>query len=187
MYAAMALDVHYEGKSLLRVPLARGQTEIPLAGDDRKMGAAGRISSVGEGWTGDSIRQRQTGPHGTHCRRADPWLAIQTASPHFNGSVENLRITGSPVIPGEIDVTAAPDLSPGEPITTATPATAPEALWTRQKDEIVGNLHQNAPGSRRESVLHYHRPLLEDGELNTSSSTSPARRRSIPRWIAPRC
>jgi hypothetical protein len=96
---------------------------------------------------------------------ADPWLAIQTASPHFNGNVENLRITGSPVIPKEIDISDSPDLSAWRGDYYGDSIDAPEAIWTRRKEEIVGNLHDNAPGGQRESVLQYHRPLLEDGEF----------------------
>jgi hypothetical protein len=40
-----------------------------------------------------------------------------------------------------------------------------DALWAKERDEIVGRLHEPAPSSQRESVLYYHRPLLEDGEL----------------------
>jgi hypothetical protein len=38
-------------------------------------------------------------------------------------------------------------------------------MWSKDKDEIVGKLHENSPGSKRESLLQYHRPLLEDGEI----------------------
>jgi hypothetical protein len=165
MYAALAMDVHYEGKGLIRAPLARGTTPIPLAAKVDNWGEQVEYRlEVKNGQMTVFLNGKQA-----HSERltvgVDPWLAIQTASPHFNGSVENLRITGTPTIPKEIDITAAPDLSAWRADYYGDSIDSPEALWTRQKDELVGNLHLNAPGSNRESVLHYHRPMLEDGEI----------------------
>lgn len=165
LYAAIGIDIHHEGQALLRVPLARGGTQIPLSAKIEKWGQQVDYRlAVQDGQMKVFVNGKLS-----HSERlivgADPWLAIQTASPHFNGSVENLRITGSPVIPKEIDITASPDLSVWRADYYGDSIDSPEAIWTRQKDEIVGSLHENAPGSNRESVLHYHRPLLEDGEL----------------------
>ncbi|MDB5390598.1 MAG: tetratricopeptide repeat protein, partial [Planctomycetaceae bacterium] len=41
----------------------------------------------------------------------------------------------------------------------------PDARWKKNQEEIVGTLHENSPGSHRQSVLQYHRPMLEDGEI----------------------
>jgi hypothetical protein len=37
--------------------------------------------------------------------------------------------------------------------------------WDRRGDEIVGRRREEIPGSKQESVLRYHRPMLEDGEF----------------------
>jgi hypothetical protein len=165
MYGALAFDVHYEGKALLRAPLGRGATTLPLPAKIENWGEQVDYRlAVKDGQMTVLINGKQV-----HSERltvgVDPWLAIQTASPHFNGSVQNLRITGSPVIPREIDITASPDLFAWRADYYGDSSDAPEALWTRRKEEIVGNLHENAPGSMRESVLQYHRPLVEDGEI----------------------
>src|SRR5206468_12142464 len=39
------------------------------------------------------------------------------------------------------------------------------AAWQKKGDEITAGTFSNAPGSFRESLLQYHRPLLEDGEI----------------------
>jgi tetratricopeptide (TPR) repeat protein len=165
MYGALAFDVHYEGKALLRAPLGRGATTLPLPAKIENWGEQVDYRlAVKDGQMTVLINGKQV-----HSERltvgVDPWLAIQTASPHFNGSVQNLRITGSPVIPQEIDITASPDLFAWRADYYGDSSDAPEALWTRRKEEIVGNLHENAPVSMRESVLQYHRPLVEDGEI----------------------
>jgi hypothetical protein len=40
-----------------------------------------------------------------------------------------------------------------------------EPAWSKQGDEIVGSLLAYADDSHRESLLQYHRPILEDGVL----------------------
>ena len=44
--------------------------------------------------------------------------------------------------------------------------TRPRPYWERQEDMLVGTrLGKLFEGSQTESVLHYHRPLAEDGEI----------------------
>ena len=37
--------------------------------------------------------------------------------------------------------------------------------WAKRGDEIVGKRSELTPGIKQESLLKYHRPLLEDGEI----------------------
>jgi hypothetical protein len=180
LYAALAVDVHYEGKAVIRAPLARGATTIPLAAKIEPWGE--QIDYRLEVKNGQMTVVINGKP--VHSERlnvgADPWLAIQTAAGHFDGGVENLRITGSPTIPKEIDLTAAPDLAAWRADYYGDSIDSAEALWTKQKDEIVGNLYENAPGSNRESVLYYHRPLLEDGEIEYEFYYEPGKTEVCP-------
>jgi len=103
----------------------------------------------------------------------DPWLAIGTYGETMGGA-RNLRISGKPVIPGSIPLSARPDL------TGWVTYYGDGDLWRKSGDEIVGlklrdpnepaNPSAEAwpagiPGSRQESVLKYVRPMLEDGDI----------------------
>ncbi|HET6406459.1 MAG TPA: DUF1583 domain-containing protein, partial [Chthoniobacteraceae bacterium] len=165
LFAGIAFDIHHEGRAAWRAPLARPQSQIPF-------------STLLENW-GEAVDYRivvQDGQYTVffndrqvHSERlaadADPWLAIQTAHGHFNGWVENLQILGSPTIPAEIKLSTANNLFAWRGDYYGDSVDTEDALWIKEKDEIVGRLHEPAPSSQRESVLYYHRPLLEDGEL----------------------
>ena len=165
LYGGYAIDPHHEGTSIWKVPLGRGGQQSPLPAKlpnwnewvDYRLVVKGGIASAFI--NGVQVHAEQLPP------QPDPWLTIQTASPHFNGGVRNLRIVGEPTVPESLDLSQSGDLTGwlasyyGESIGNET------ANWTWRQGEIVGNLYANAPGSRRESLLQYHRPLLEDGEV----------------------
>ena len=93
----------------------------------------------------------------------DPWLAVR--SPWYSeGGVRDLRITGRPEIPEIINLTPQPGLDQWVPGFDAIPGHD----WLQVNDvngpQIVGvkrGLQLN--GTMCESVLQYHRPMLEDG------------------------
>jgi hypothetical protein len=95
---------------------------------------------------------------------ADPWLTLYVWGTH-TGGLRNLKITGRPVVPEALSLSAAGDLSGwqthyyGEATGSARPA------WEKRGDEIVGPLVKESAGSHQESLLQYHRPLLEDGSV----------------------
>ncbi|HUE70745.1 MAG TPA: DUF1583 domain-containing protein [Pirellulaceae bacterium] len=165
LYGGYAIDPHHEGSSVWKVPLGRGGEQSPLPEKipnwnewvDYRLVVQEGMASVFINGVQVHAGQLPSAP--------DPWLAIQTAAPHFTGGVRNLKILGEPTIPDSLDLSQSGDLTGwlatyyGETIGSET------ANWTKRQDEIVGNLYANAPGSRRESVLYYHRPLLEDGEI----------------------
>ena len=95
---------------------------------------------------------------------ADPWLAVHTWG-HYGGAIRSLRITGQPEIPTEINITAQPDLNGWWPGMYADPQTGENPVWKRAGDEIVGRKFDGEQGRFRQSLLQYHRPLLEDGEI----------------------
>jgi hypothetical protein len=106
----------------------------------------------------------------------DPWLALASKG-ITNGGVRNLRITGQPVIPDSLALSAGPNLDAWLADYYDNPG-----LWKKQGEEIVGLKLRNpnpladptipndgraagTPGSKQESVLKYNRPMLEDGEI----------------------
>jgi hypothetical protein len=98
-------------------------------------------------------------------KHADPWLAFHAGS-QLQADVRHVRITGSPRVPEQLNLTAAGSLH-GWIATYYREAvgSANNAAWTQSGDEIVGARRAELAGSGRESLLQYHRPLIEDGEL----------------------
>jgi hypothetical protein len=110
----------------------------------------------------------------------DPWLALYVPSRN-TGTAIDLKINGKPVIPESVAMSQRPDLTGwlagyyGESIDMASSNTGRfrgnanqannNAAWTRRGEEIVGRKLTDAPGSKQESLLQYHRPLVEDGTL----------------------
>jgi hypothetical protein len=112
----------------------------------------------------------------------DPWLAIRN---HWErtGAVRDVRITGEPVIPESIDLLSA-NLSGWLPYFDESVSTH-DADWRFENGELVGRSSlvtrsvsedpnevaaslANASGydsEARERLLHYHRPMLEDGTI----------------------
>jgi hypothetical protein len=105
----------------------------------------------------------------------DPWLALVTSPFNRLGTIRRVQISGQPTIPNEIALSGSAELSGWHADyfdkSFSPDGMAPQAEatvlphWTRQGEEIVGARESNAEGSFRESLLQYHRPLLEDGEL----------------------
>ncbi len=106
-------------------------------------------------------RQIHQAPLPAEC---DPWLALQC--PALNtGGARNLTITGRPVVPESLSLTGLPDLNGWLPEYYGDSVTGDRPDWEKQGEEIVGRLREDFPGSKQESVLFYHRPMLEDGEI----------------------
>ncbi|MBY0395840.1 MAG: DUF1583 domain-containing protein [Thermoleophilia bacterium] len=121
----------------------------------------------------------------------DPWLAL-VADADTDGTARALTIDGSPAIPETLDLSAESDLTGWradeyDEVIGPTGASA----WEKRGEEIVGNAYAaealrtstggeetpvlaggpraarrpayGLPGTDQESVLRYHRPMLEDG------------------------
>lgn len=95
---------------------------------------------------------------------ADPWLAIQSWG-HFRGAARNVKITGNPEIPAEINISAQDGLSGWWPSMYQESFSGDNAAWARNGDEIIGRNPGNEKGRFRQSILQYHRPFLEDGQI----------------------
>jgi hypothetical protein len=94
----------------------------------------------------------------------DPWLAIHS-HPNFSSGCRNLIITGNPVIPERLQISDLPDLTGWLTYFTGETAGGENADWRKEGEEIAGRKIDGISGSNRQSLLRYHRPLLEDGEM----------------------
>ncbi|MDR3639221.1 MAG: DUF1583 domain-containing protein [Isosphaeraceae bacterium] len=131
----------------------------------------------------------------------DPWFTIISTSPFMNGVVRNVTITGAPVVPDALHLSALPDLTGwladyyDDSVEGAKPA------WEKRGEEILGRLSEdintapsnnyeepvNGPASPRasyssqlESVLQYHRPMLEDGAITYEFYYEPGKAHTHP-------
>ncbi len=102
----------------------------------------------------------------------DPWLAVHALN-YLTGGARNLRITGNPTVPDEIHLSAGSDLSGWLGAYYGEGVTGQNAAWEKRGDEIFGRSvvvanQPNAPdqkNTKQESLIQYHRPMLEDGEI----------------------
>src|SRR5262249_27798498 len=113
----------------------------------------------------------------------DPWLMVHV-NDYLNGGLRNLKIKGQPVIPEQLELSKLPDLTgwladyyeesmlrdtAARPTAKAKKAgnaqDADNPSWEKRGEEIYGRTYSDVPGSKQESLLRYHRPLLEDGTL----------------------
>jgi hypothetical protein len=94
----------------------------------------------------------------------DPWLALLCPS-NQSGAVRKLAISGHPQVPDRLNLSALPDLAGWRTDEYGETTTGDDADWEKRGEEIIGRLIDDIPGARQESLLRYHRPLLEDGRI----------------------
>ncbi len=104
---------------------------------------------------------------------ADPWVAIRSIWER-PGAVRNLRITGTPQVPDRIAMTNHTDLSNWKA------AVGSDNWWAMLPEseggEIRGWQSSELPeGCSAESLLYYHRPMLEDGIIEYDFYYQPGR------------
>ncbi len=104
----------------------------------------------------------------------DPWLAIHSWW-LTDGAVRNLRITGTPIIPETIQM-ITPDLDGWNSYYNESVGWQ-NADWRvsviesgdsgelQKSMEIHGSRQSDVPDSFSESLLRYHRPMMEDGTI----------------------
>jgi hypothetical protein len=114
----------------------------------------------------------------------DPWLAVQVLH-QLTGGVRKVKITGQPTIPDQLELSKGTDLTgwladyyeeslqptkaenaPGMVMYRGQQPPMESPSWEKRGEEIYGRTYTDAPGSKQESILRYHRPLLEDGTLD---------------------
>src|SRR5262249_47719951 len=94
----------------------------------------------------------------------DPWLVLYQPAGH-QGGLRALSIAGKPAVPESLKLSGLPDLTGWLADYYDEATTGENPAWEKRGDEIVGRLTKDARGSKQESVLQYHRPMLEDGEI----------------------
>ncbi len=106
--------------------------------------------------------------------KTDPWLALTTSANH-SGQVRKVRITGSPEIPTEIDLSTTEGLTGwtaslyGDPMMTQNNRQRfdqSHEAWKISNGEIVGTKFDRVRNQQRQSVLLYHHPIAEDAEIS---------------------
>ena len=163
-YGGLTVAPKYDSKHVERHHFSRQMADIPL----------NPPLNLGDGWykyrlvvkkgsmtsfvNGRQIHQAPLPPEG------DPWLALQCAALN-TGVARNIAISGRPVIPEQLNLSALPDLTGWLSEYYGDSSVGNNADWEKQGEEIVGRLRDEFPGSKRESVLFYNRPMLEDGEI----------------------
>ena len=103
-----------------------------------------------------------------------PWVALR-AFRLSRGSIRNLCIKGSPVIPKHVELSSDPELDGWysyfeEPVAVQNDATSWHLAVSDDTEkasaEIRHDLQPFLDGTKAESLLVYHRPLAEDGVLD---------------------
>lgn len=144
-------------RTATRVPL-----DVPLTKVDTwsrlRMKVRGRMLTMY--YNGKEVSTHQLPEH------YDPWLAIYSKD-RDQSAVRNLRITGTPIVPSAIPMAADENL-PGwwSYFDESVGPTAGGGRWHFQEfpsgPGILGVRDPSLAGSYRESLLRYHRPLVED-------------------------
>ena len=96
----------------------------------------------------------------------DPWLALMSWG-NCSGGARMVRITGKPEIPSELQLSSATDLNGWISNLYLDPTANEETVgWLKMSNEIVGRKFDLSPGRKRQSLLRYHRPLVEDSVVS---------------------
>ncbi len=114
----------------------------------------------------------------------DPWLALFQPADD-SGSLRNLKLEGEPTIPDRLDLSDQPDLLGWLSSEETPPAVDVDPAWRKRGDEIFGRHLKDALGSKQESLLQYHRPMVEDGEIAYEFFHEPRQSRRRPRPRSP--
>lgn len=101
-----------------------------------------------------------------------PWVALR-AHRLSHGGIRNLTITGSPEIPSSIDMANSPKLVGwysyyDEPVDNPNDMFSWRSVATQQAElsfEVQHAARRELAGSNLESLLMYHRPMMEDGSI----------------------
>jgi hypothetical protein len=179
MYGGVAVALTADAKQVVRQEVGRAtDSRTPLTEKPKGWGPTVEYKLVVK----DRVMTAFINGHQVHNEplpaNVDPWLAIETTTANQTGTIKNMQITGTPSIPSEIHLSTALAVEGwradyyGERVGAATERSnaidrnsAQAAEWTKKGEEITVARFDNSPGSFRESVLQYHRPLLEDGEV----------------------
>jgi hypothetical protein len=80
--------------------------------------------------------------------------------------VRNVRVTGAPIIPAELELSASQGLNAWLAEYYGETVGGDQAGWEKRGEEIFGRKLTEAPEGVRQSLLQYHRPMFEDGQID---------------------
>jgi hypothetical protein len=95
---------------------------------------------------------------------SDPWLALGCHHTLTSGA-RKVTITGQPTIPEVLELRPTPELDGWIPDHFEQSAGLGKSDWYREDDEIRGRKRTIGPVGHYESFLYYHRPLIEDSQV----------------------
>lgn len=94
----------------------------------------------------------------------DPWLSIRSPAAE-EGAVKGVTIKGRPTIPERLILSGTSDLAGWLADYYDEPSSGDHSAWEKRGGEIVGRAVPELRGAMVESLLYYHRPMLEDGAI----------------------
>ncbi|MCA9070279.1 MAG: DUF1583 domain-containing protein, partial [Planctomycetaceae bacterium] len=115
----------------------------------------------------------------------DPWLALRGVA-FSGGEFRHVRIFGAPEIPQSVSMSSSPTLSDWIPyFFNSERAGAPGNAWQLVESpdgvpQIIGRKREGIAGSWFESLLRYHRPLIEDGSIEYDFTYIPGQVHAHP-------
>jgi Domain of unknown function (DUF1583_N)/Protein of unknown function (DUF1581) len=146
--------------------------------------------SVKDGWLratidGREVAAERIGPMPV------PWLMVFCPAQH-TGEVRDLKITGTPTVPAEVDLLAGDELGLWRPYlgymaTNDVRYANANGYWMKRGEEMYTygrktEASDGRPAARYypESAIHYQRPLLEDGVIDYEFFYDPDRVHAHP-------
>ncbi len=172
-YGGLRVGVRPDGKGYelahLTRPLRTGAIDPPLKlGDWYAFRLVVKDGTCSAHVNGRKVHEERLPPG------PDPWLAVR-APGRSAGGVRKLAIVGGFTVPEGLDLSAHADLSGWLADYYAESTAGDDLAWAKRGGEIVGRALPQAPGCKQESLLQYHRPLLEDGEVEYEFYCEPGK------------
>jgi tetratricopeptide (TPR) repeat protein len=185
VYAGIKVNVSYDFKSLVVVTFGRGSRRVPIEPPLRDLKVAYPCRLEVKDQTLSLFLQGRKVLEEALPPGHDPWLALQQDFYAHTG-IKNLKLTGTPTVPESLELSALPDLSGWLAHYYSEPLEGDNPAWAKKGEEIVGiNIGSNdrpAPdrfgnqdrtflqrtarlGSKQESLLQYHRPMLDESVI----------------------
>ncbi|HEX7378002.1 MAG TPA: DUF1583 domain-containing protein, partial [Pirellulales bacterium] len=164
-YAALRLGITWDRKSF---SLANFERERPKGVIDPQLDELGQWYryrlSVKDGQATVSINDRQVFSQPL-TDEADPWLAFQ-GWVLFSAEARHVRITGTPQVPAELSLSAGANLDAWLAEYYGETVSGQNLNWEKLGDEIFGHKLGDLREGVWQSLLQYHRPLFEDGQID---------------------
>ncbi len=164
-YASLAFGALYDQKSYWLSSFERTRPKGAIAPPLEWLGQWYRYRlSVKDGQYAAFVNDRQIFSERLP-EHPDPWLAFHCWGPYL-GEVRQVRITGSPSVPETINLSAAANLDSWLAEYYGESVAGDNAAWSKRGEEIFGRKLADAGEGVRQSLLQYHRPLFEDGQID---------------------